>query len=219
MPRIFIIGATGGVGHRLYPLLTAAGHDVSGLHRSEKQAKDLRAAGVTPVQGDIIEMSQEDFAAAMAGADAVVFSAGAGGGDWDKTEAIDGKGAEKAIAAAQAQGIERFYLVSVIPDAGRDRDLDDGFEQYMSIKKRVDTALAASDLKWIILRPGTLTDDDGDGRVNVGPVIPYGDVARGNVAATLAALIDTPDLMREIVEVTDGDTPVRDAVAALTRDR
>ncbi|WP_161556160.1 hypothetical protein [Mangrovicoccus ximenensis] len=44
MSRIFVIGATGGVGHRLVPLLTGAGYGVSGLHRKPEQADALRAA-------------------------------------------------------------------------------------------------------------------------------------------------------------------------------
>ena len=33
MSKVFIIGATGGVGSRLGPMLVEAGHDVTGLHR------------------------------------------------------------------------------------------------------------------------------------------------------------------------------------------
>ncbi|WP_221801319.1 hypothetical protein [Oceanobacter mangrovi] len=59
--------------------------------------------------------------------------------------------------------------------------------------------------------------DDGDGRINAGRAIPYGNIARGNVAATLAALIDAPEIKREIIEITDGHTTVADAVNSLRR--
>ncbi len=215
--RIFIIGATGGVGQRLGPMLIEAGHEVVGLHRKPEQAEQLRAAEIRPVEGDIIEMSAEELAEAAHGADALVFSAGAAGSGMDRTTAIDGEGPIKLIEAARALGITRLYLVSVFPDAGRNQEPTEWFEHYMSEKKRADAALAASELDWVILRPGTLKDEDGDGQVNVGRAITYGDVARGNVAATLAALIGKPEIRREIVEVTNGGTPVSEAVAALRR--
>ena len=87
----------------------------------------------------------------------------------------------------------------------------------MKVKRQADNALAASELDWIILRPGTLVSEDGNGLVNAGLAIPYGSVARGSVARMLAALIDTPAICREIIELTDGDTPVPDAVSLLQR--
>jgi uncharacterized protein YbjT (DUF2867 family) len=85
------------------------------------------------------------------------------------------------------------------------------------MKRKADNALVASGLDWVILRPGTLTSEDGDGLVNANLAIPYGKVARGSVAAMLGALIDTPAIRREIIELTDGDVPVRDAVMSLVR--
>ncbi|HCA76230.1 MAG TPA: NAD-dependent dehydratase, partial [Alteromonas sp.] len=41
MSRIFFIGATGGVGHRLLPQLIAQGHEVTALHRKPEQADSL----------------------------------------------------------------------------------------------------------------------------------------------------------------------------------
>ena len=219
MSNIFLIGATGGVGSRLSPKLVEAGHTVKGLHRKPEQADDLRKQGVEPVLGNIIDMTADDLASAMNGCDTAVFSAGAAGSGRDKTTAIDGEGPEKLIEAARATGVNRIYLVSVIMDAGRgrDRDTSDDFEHYMAMKRRADAALAQSGIDYVILRPGTLKDDDGDGKVMAGRAITYGDVARGNVAATLAELIDVPEITNEIIELTNGETPVSDAVARLKR--
>ena len=60
-------------------------------------------------------------------------------------------------------------------------------------------------------------DEDGDGQVSAGLALTYGSVARGNVAAVLAELIDTPEICHELIELTDGDTPVAEAVKALIR--
>ena len=217
MSNIFLIGATGGVGSRLGPKLVSAGHSVKGLHRKPEQVGDLRDQGVEPVFGNLIEMTADDMARAMQGCDTAVFSAGAAGSGRDKTTAIDGEGPEKLIEAARSTGVNRIYMVSVIMDAGRDRDTSDDFEHYMAMKRRADAALATSGIDYVILRPGTLKDEDGDGKVSAGRAITYGDVARGNVAATLAELINTPEITNEIIELTNGDTPVTEAVARLKR--
>jgi uncharacterized protein YbjT (DUF2867 family) len=217
MSNIFLIGATGGVGSRLGPKLVDAGHTVKGLHRKQEQADGLRDQGVEPVFGNIIDMSADDLASAMTGCDVAVFSAGAAGSGRDKTTAIDGEGPEKLIEAARAADVKRIYLVSVIMDAGRGRDTSDDFEHYMAMKRRADAALTQSGIDYVIVRPGTLKDDDGDGKVMAGRAITYGDVARGNVAATLAELIGVPEITNEIIELTNGDTPVPDAVASFKR--
>lgn len=217
MSHVFIIGATGGVGSRLIPKLIQAGHTVTGLHRKPEQAETLQAMGANCCLGDIIDMTVEDLASASQGCDAIVFSAGAAGSGPERTTAIDGGGVVKMIDAAKANGIRRVYLVSAFPDAKRGGELGEGFEHYIRTKRMADNALAATDLDWVILRPGTLVTEEGDGKVKAALAIPYGTVARGNVAEFLAGLIDTPNIRREIIELTDGEVLVKDAIAALVR--
>jgi len=215
--KILLIGATGGVGRRLLPLLQAKGHQVVGLHRKPEQAAAIADAGGQPLLGDIIDMVVEDFVAAAEGCDGIVFSAGAAGSGLDRTTAIDGDGPIKLIEAARRTGISRFYIVSAFPEAGRHRERNERFEHYMAEKKRADVAVAASDLDWVILRPGRLLHEEGTGSVTLGPAVPYGDVARGNVARVLAELIERPQIRREILELTDGATPVEEAIERLHR--
>lgn len=217
MARIFLIGATGGVGSRLHPLLVEAGHEVTGLHRKPEQGDTLAGSGVTPVMGDLMELDAKGFAERIRGHDVVVFSAGAAGSGLDRTTRIDGDAPSLVLEAMRAEGLRRLYLVSVFPEAGRDREPSEGFEHYMREKKRADVAVAKTDLDWVIVRPGTLKDRDGDGLVAAGLALDYGDVARGNVARTLAALVDEPLVSREIIELTDGDEPAQEAVRRLAR--
>lgn len=215
MTTVFIIGATGGVGRRLGPLLVQSGHKVIGLHRKPEQAAGLSADGIVPVLGDIIEMTPKQLADAAQGAEVIVFSAGAAGSGTDRTTAIDGDGPVKVIEAAKLCGIARLYLVSAFPEARRQAEPVASFEHYMSEKKRADVAVAAADLDWVILRPGALLDADGDGTASMGPAVMSGNVARGTVARTLLELIEQPNVRREIIELTDGPTPIKEAVAAL----
>ncbi|WP_227982171.1 NAD(P)-binding oxidoreductase [Nocardia spumae] len=213
--KVFQIGAAGGVGRRLAQLLTNRGDQVTGMHRNPDQGQVVAATGATPLSGDLIEDTAEELAAKISGHDAVVFSAGAHGTGTDKTTAIDGAGLEKAAAAAARAGVSRFVLVSVFPDAGRDRETSAGFEHYMRVKKSADVYLTHTGLDWLIVRPGTLLDDPGTGTVTAGLAIEYGSVTRDDVAAFIDAALHEPALNRVLVELTGGSTPVADAVAEL----
>lgn len=217
MSHLFIIGATGGIGSRLAPMLINSGHKVTGLHRKPEQAESLKSQGITPIQGDIIDISVDQLADAMQGCDTVVFSAGAAGSGQDRTTAIDGEGPAKTMAAMKKAGARRLYLVSAFPESARGGEPHPGFEHYMKMKKKADVDVATSDLDWVIIRPGTLQSEEADGFVNAGLAIPYGKVKRGNVAALIAQLVDTSAINHEIIEVTDGETAVADAVSALIR--
>lgn len=215
MSTVFIVGAAGKVGRHLVKQLVEREHRVLALHRRAGQGDELSALGATPVPGDLTAIDMDTLARSMAGSDVVVFTAGAGGAGVDVTNAIDGRGLQLAVDAARQAGVRRFLLVSAFPEAGRNKAMGEGFENYMAVKKRADVYLAATDLDWVILRPGTLKDAAGTGRVTAGPAIAYGDIPRADVAATLVALVEQPQLRRTIIELTEGDHPVDAAIAAL----
>ena len=83
------------------------------------------------------------------------------------------------------------------------------------MKRAAGVHLAASDLDWLIVRPGDLLDEPGTGRVEAGLAITYGSVPRDDVAGFIAAALFEPRLNRVAVELTSGDVPIRDAVATL----
>ena len=210
--RVFQIGAAGGVGVPLTRRLSQRGDEATGMHRVPDQAERIAAAGGTPILGDLIADSVEALADKMAGHDAVVFSAGAHGTGADQTTLIDGEGLEKAAEAAERGGVRRFVLVSVFPDARRDQAPSEGFEHYMRVKKAADIHLARTGLDWVIVRPGTLLDEPGDGLVNAGFAVEYGGIRRENVAALIDAVLHDPEVSRVIIEATDGETPAAEAL-------
>lgn len=215
--KVFQIGAAGGIAQPLMRLLAANGDHATGMHRAPEQGQIIADNGGTPVHGDLIANSVQELAELMKGSDAVVFSAGAHGTGADKTTLIDGKGLEKAAEAALKAGAQRFILVSVFPDAGRGTEPREGFEHYMRVKKSADVFLTRTNLDWMIVRPGTLNDEPGDGLVEAGPAVEYGNVRRENVAAFIFHALQQPALNRTIVEITDGTTPAAEAAAFLTK--
>ncbi len=214
---VFIIGITGSIGGLLAQNLLTKGDTVHGLVRRDEQRADLAAQGINAAVGDLTSMSVESLAVAFGNVDAIVFSAGSNGGSMAVTKAIDGDGVTKAIEAARRAGIKRLTLVSVLPESWRERNLGDEVEYYFSVKKKADIALSRSDLDWLILRPSLLVDDPGIGTVSLGSAEFHGQVARADVAETLAELLHEPRIGQQILELNTGSIPIRDAVKANVR--
>ncbi len=54
--RVFLAGASGVIGVRLVPLLSAAGHDVAGMTRTPQKANRLLGLGAWPVLCDVFDV-------------------------------------------------------------------------------------------------------------------------------------------------------------------
>ncbi len=215
--EVFIIGISGAVGGLLATALTGRGDVVSGLVRREAQRADLASRGIEARIDDVGAMTPESLAAVLGGVDAVVYTAGSNGGSREVTAAVDGEGVMTALDAARLAGVPRFVLVSVLPEAWRERDLTDDEEHYFAVKKLTDVAVSQSDLDWLVLRPSMLVDRPGSGRVALGAAQPHDEIPREDVAATLAELLHEPRIRRRVLELTAGETPIASAVRANLR--
>ena len=105
--RIAIIGGHGKVALRLAPLLAERGDLVSSLVRDPDQSAAVAATGATPVVADVEHLDVAGIAAHLAGHDAVVWTAGAGGGDPGRTRAVDRDAAIRSMDAARSAGATR----------------------------------------------------------------------------------------------------------------
>ena len=213
--RVAIAGGHGQIALRLAKVLAQRADDVVALIRNPNHAEDVRQAGAEPVVVDLERASEDDVARAISGSDAVVFAAGAGPGSGpQRKETMDYGGAVKLIAAAKQAGVGRYVIVSSM-GADPDAPGEDTFSVYLRAKGRADDAVRASGLDATVVRPGGLTNSAGTGRVNLGESVPRGQVTRDDVAAVVAAVLDSPNTIGRTVDLIGGDTPVAEAVEAV----
>ncbi|TGJ94409.1 NAD-dependent dehydratase, partial [Actinotalea fermentans ATCC 43279 = JCM 9966 = DSM 3133] len=71
--KVLLTGGTGYIGSAVLTALTAHGHEVTALVRSEGSARRVEAAGATPVVADITDPTA--VAALLADVDAAVHAA------------------------------------------------------------------------------------------------------------------------------------------------
>jgi uncharacterized protein YbjT (DUF2867 family) len=215
--RVVVAGGHGKIALILSRLLAARGDEVVGLIRNPAHAGGVEATGARAVVCDLESVTAADLAAHLAGADAVVFAAGAGPGSGTARKDTVDRGASVLLAdAATAAGVRRYVQISSInADNAPPPGTDDVFAAYLRAKKAAEDDLRARPLDWTILRPGRLTDDPPAGTVRLAPKVDSGAVTRADVAAVIVALLDTPASIGAVLELVGGDTPVGDAVATI----
>ena len=214
MSRIAVVGGHGKVARHLHPLLVAAGHTPVALVRREEYRAELEGQGAEVRLLDVEGEDAAGFAAAFDGCHAVVFAAGGGpDGNIERKRTVDLEGSLKSIEGARRAGIYRFVQVSAIGvDAPLPPDTEAVWRAYVEAKRDADEALRASGLDWTIIRPGRLTDAPPTGLVALGPDLERGEVPRADVAAVLAAVIDTGGGIGAQWDLVSGETPIDEAV-------
>ncbi|MFJ6652642.1 SDR family oxidoreductase [Microbacterium sp. NPDC091313] len=212
MMRVLVLGGHGKVALLLAPLLTERGDEVTAVIRNPDHAPEVAATGAVPLVMDL--EAGDDLSGALAGQDAVVWSAGAGGGSRERTYAVDRDAAIRSMTAARDAGVDRYVMLSWIgstPEHGVDSDSD--FFAYADAKLAADDHLRGTDLRWTILGPGTLTLDPPTGGIELDPE-GDGRVSRADVAAVIAqTLVDDATLGR-FIRFGAGDTPIAEALSA-----
>ncbi|HET6954338.1 MAG TPA: SDR family oxidoreductase [Acidimicrobiales bacterium] len=214
---VAIAGGHGQIALRLERLLSAGGHRCRAIVRNPDHGTDVIAAGAEPIVLDLEAIGGvHDLTDAVRGADAVVFAAGAGPGSGpERKRTVDYGAAVKLLAAAEAAGIDRYVMISTL-GADRPDARGDAMRPYFAAKADAEAALRASGLAWTIVRPGSLTDEHGTGRVTVAEHLDrWGSVPRDDVAAVLLATLVGAAATGRTIEVVSGDLPVADALAAL----
>lgn len=120
--RVFVAGATGAIGKALLPQLIAAGHQVTGLTRSEVKAPSIRATGAEAVVGDVFDAARMTELVGEARPDAVIHVLTALPQEFDLAQLrraypdnnlVRREGTKNLVAAARAAGVRRFLVESM----------------------------------------------------------------------------------------------------------
>ncbi|MER6986509.1 NAD(P)H-binding protein [Micrococcus luteus] len=173
---------------------------------------DVRAAGAEPLVLDVEHAAPADLEQAMAGRDVVVWSAGAGGGDPERTYAVDRGAAIASRDAAWSAGVRCYVTVSYLgagPHHGVPEDRD--FFPYAEAKAAADEHLRGAALDWTILGPGPSrrTNRPASWRWTRGTAARACPVSlRGDVARMIAAAVDSGAAIGRQVEFVAGETPI-----------
>jgi uncharacterized protein YbjT (DUF2867 family) len=211
--NVVVVGGHGRIAMRLLKLLADRGDTGRGVIRNPDQAKDLEAIGATPI---VLDIENKEIDDAVAGADAVIFAAGAGAGSGPaRKQTVDFAGAVKLIDAAKAHDISRYLIVSAM-GANHPERWSEQMRPYYEAKAAADKAVFESGLDYTIVRPGMLTDDPATGKVEIAERLDRsGPVTRDDVALVLAECITAENTIGKGFDLLGGDTPVAEAVRSL----
>jgi uncharacterized protein YbjT (DUF2867 family) len=212
--KVLVAGAHGKTARRLVRMLAEDSHQVRGLVRKEEQMSDVESDGAEPVLVDLEKGGVEGAVGrAVEEYDAVIFAAGAGPGSGAaRKETMDYEGAVKLIMAAEEHGARRYLMLSSM-GAGDPEGGSEAMRPYLRAKARADERLQESGLDYTIIRPGSLTNDEGTGRIEADESLGRrGEISRDDVARTFAEALEMDNTYHKTFEILAGDTPIREAL-------
>jgi nucleoside-diphosphate-sugar epimerase len=119
--RVFVAGATGAIGRPLVRKLVAAGHEVTGMTRSEERAEEIRQAGARAAVVDVFDAEALRAAVEGARAEVVVHQLTALPDRmnfrkrdlYEPTNRVRTEGTRSLMDAALAAGARRFVSQSI----------------------------------------------------------------------------------------------------------
>jgi nucleoside-diphosphate-sugar epimerase len=163
--RIFFAGASGAIGRRLTPLLTAAGHDVTGSTRSVQTARELNAAGIHATVVDVFDAAALHETVIKARPEVVIHqltdlprvieNEAQLAASYSRNARIRIEGTRNLIAAAQAASARRFLVQSIAfayaPGVEPHPETD---PLNVSDGPRAETVRAAADMEKQVLASG-----------------------------------------------------------------
>ena len=211
------------------------------LIRNPTQFDAIKALGAQPVVQSIEDSSVSEIAQTIleCSPDVVIWSAGAGGGNPERTNTVDYLGAVKAFDAIAESKTRRFIIVSAIDVRDREskpvpewyNDDDQALSgrvwssigAYMKAKFAADRDLVTNNdrrrLQYTIVRPGGLNNDPAAGTVAAGKVHISKTISREDVAAFIVAAIDEPKSIGMAIDIVGGETEIKQALQTVIDDK
>ncbi len=166
--NILVIGAAGKTGMAVVEQAMAAGHQVTAFVQN---ADEYKGPNVRVVEGDATDSAVMDEA--VIGQDAVLDTIG--GKTPYKATTLESSAARTIIDAMQRNGVRRLVVTSMLGVGDSEANAPIYERLLVSTflhgadkdKSAMESAVEASGLDWVILRPAILTDDPATGNVRV----------------------------------------------------
>ncbi len=199
--KVLVLGATGGTGRLIVRDAKAKGHSVVALVRSKARA-DL--PGVDMIEGEVRD--EATLVRALDGCDAVISTLGTGMG-FRRVDLLT-VATQALVTAMTRNGVRRLVCISALgvgDSRGHGGFVFDRLFQPLLLsqaykdKDGQESAIRASSLDWVVVRPAMLTDDPARGKIR----------AVANLASVNGGKIARADVARFVVEQLTADTWLR----------
>tara|TARA_R110002020_G_scaffold85914_6_gene211847 strand:- start:2300 stop:2953 length:654 start_codon:yes stop_codon:yes gene_type:complete len=207
--NVLVAGANGTTGRKIIDLLSQSQYfNPVAMVRKAEQQQYFKDRNVETVLGDL----ENDLSHVVNGVDKVVFAAGSGGNTpAEKTTQVDQEGAKKLIDVAKKANVKKFVMLSAIH--ADKPESNENLQHYLEAKKNADAYLKSSGLNYAIVRPGTLTNDAGTGKIELDNRLDHiGEISRDDVAKTIVTALNDEVAQNATFEILKGDTHIEEAV-------
>ena len=205
MENVLVAGANGTTGKKIVTLLESSQYFTPvAMVRKEEQEAQFNNRNIKTVLGDL----EQDISHTVKDIDKVIFAAGSGG---KKVKEVDGNGAKKLIEESEKENIKKFVMLSSM-GADNPEEADD-LQEYLKAKHNADEYLKKSKLPYSIVRPGSLTNDKGLGKIQLERKLnKKGEISRDDVAQTLVRVLHDSAEVNETFEIIKGETLIGKAI-------
>ena len=203
--NILIAGANGTTGRIIVELLKDSdSYRPIAMVRKQEQKNHFEQENVTAVVADL----EKDLSHAVKNVDKVIFAAGSKG---KNVIGVDQDGAKRLIDAAKDAIIKKFVMLSTM---GADNpSVSEEMGDYLKAKQNADEHLKASGLDYTIIRPGSLTNEEGTGKIQLREKLEnHGSITRADVAKTLVEVLESDVMQNRVFEILAGETPIEKAI-------
>lgn len=205
MENILVAGAHGTTGKKIINLLKESQYfNPVAMIRNQEQSEDFKKDNIEFIVADL----ENDLAHAVKNIDKVLFAAGSGG---KKVVEVDQEGAKRLIDVSKMAKIKKFVMLSSM---GADNpEKADDLKDYLKAKHNADEHLKSSGLNYTIVRPGSLTNDKGTGKIKLEKHFKdQGEISRSDVAETLVRSLNDDIANKAIFEILKGETLISEAL-------
>lgn len=210
MENILVAGANGTTGKKIVNLLKESQYfNPIAMVRKEEQIPFFEAKNVDTVLADLTEDVDNAFSKPV---DKVIFAAGSKGKNLIN---VDQEGAKKLVDASINNKVKKFVMLSSI--GAENPDTANQLKDYLQAKHNADEYLKSTDLNYSIVRPGTLTNDPAENKIELKHHLEnHGEISRNDVAQTLVRVLNDDTATRATFEIIKGETLIGEALDKLS---